>query len=195
MPEHTPVTLIYLHGFNSAPQSHKAQIMLQWFERHQARDTIYVPNLPYDPEEAIGLIEQKVQSSDNPVLVGSSLGGYYATYIANKYQLKAVLINPAVKAYDLLANYIGENKNYYTGETYCLDDNFPEQLKKFDVDVIARPQDLYVLLQTSDETLDYRQAIEKYAASSMWVEAGGSHSFDCFEKSVSSILNFLKIKL
>ena len=117
--------LIYIHGFNSSPQSNKANLLRNFAEKISLRDQIQFPQVPHDPAKAISQLEKLVKKQltspaypqdCGPCLIGSSLGGYYATWLAEKYDCRAVLINPAVKPYELFDDYLGTNKTEYSGE-------------------------------------------------------------------------------
>ena len=175
---------IYVHGFNSSPGSHKAQQFRQWMEDAGRSDELLIPTLPHWPERAVRLLEQLVeQHQDRDItLVGSSLGGFYSIYLVEKYliekyQVRAVLVNPAVRPYDLLEELLGEQGNYYTDERYILTRKHLEQLLAIDCPVLSYPQQYLLLTQTADETLDYSEAVAKLADSPQLVQQGGSHGF------------------
>lgn len=125
-----------------------------------------------------------------PVLIGSSLGGYYATWLAETFGLRAAVVNPSVRPYELLMRYLGDNANLHTDEHYELGAEHVDQLRDLEVE-IRRPEALMYLVQTGDETLDYREAVEKYTGCTGIIEAGGSHGFDDFENRIPAILEFL----
>lgn len=181
---------LYIHGFNSSPASHKAELLRRYLAARGER--CLVPHLSWVPDEAVDHLESLIgaNTNDDIVLVGSSLGGYYAAYLAERYQCKAILINPAIRPYELLRDYIGRNRNMYTGLRYTLATHHVEQLCKYEVNALTSPQQLLLLLQTGDELLDYRQALIKYQASPSIVIEGGSHGFDGFEKVMDHVINF-----
>jgi predicted esterase YcpF (UPF0227 family) len=110
------------------------------------------------------------------VVVGSSLGGFYATWFAEEFGCRAVLINPAVRPYDLLKDYVGPQRNYMTGEIQIVEPHFADDLRMLERKPM-HPQRYWALLQTGDETLDFRDALDFYAGSRMSVLEGGDHSF------------------
>ena len=171
--------VIYLHGFCSSVQSFKAQLVKQAIEA-QLEHSIFLIDLPHLPAQAISLIEAHIDTLGDAEwgVIGSSLGGYYATYLAQKYQIKAVLINPAVRAYVLLEQLLGKNKNYHSGEVFELTATHLLQLKQLYVPVISTPQDLLLLTQTGDEVLDCREGIEYYKQAKQVIIEGGNHGFD-----------------
>lgn len=194
--------LIYVHGFNSSPQSKKAHLLKSFAESISLGDQLVVPQLSSKPAEAISQLEILVkkltisptfQPGCGPSIIGSSLGGYYATWLAEKYDCRAVLINPAVKPYELFDDYLGINKNEYTGEEYELTLSHLEDLRKIEVDQITNPDRYLLMLQTGDEILDYKLAIEKYAAVPSIVEEGGSHEFMGFDRHIETVLAFCGI--
>ncbi|EAS63204.1 esterase YqiA [Photobacterium angustum] len=188
--------LIYLHGFNSSPQSLKAQQMAQYCADHRPDIKVVMPQLPSYPEEAQVYLEQLILRFKDEYkigLVGSSLGGYLCTWLSERFALPAVLINPAVKPYELLVDYLGPQQNPYSGENYVLVPQHMAQLQQLDVATIHAPQHFWVLLQEGDEVLDYRQSMMKYAESKLTVEPNGDHSFVNFERFPASIIQFLEL--
>jgi hypothetical protein len=192
----TTYKLLYLHGFNSSPQSLKAQQIGQYMSDHHCLDQLLCPQIPSVPGEARLFLEQLVEETlENYTLsfAGSSLGGYYATYLAEKYSGAAVLINPSVKPYETLRAYLGENKFYFDEGCWEFDESHIQQLEAMKVDEITDAQRYLVLLQTGDETLDYREAELKYRNSECIIEQGGDHSFVGFERYIPKIMQFSKI--
>ncbi|MDW2057753.1 YqiA/YcfP family alpha/beta fold hydrolase, partial [Vibrio sp. 506] len=137
-----PSLLLYIHGFNSSPLSMKANLMREYCAQHRPDITVIVPQLPCFPEQAAQLlldIVEQYKDDYNIGLVGSSLGGYMSTWLNAKYGFKAVVVNPAVKPYELLVDYLGEQTNPYTHETYTLEACHIDELKALDVQSIASP--------------------------------------------------------
>lgn len=184
--------VLYLHGFLSSPQSQKAQQTLAYCESIGLGERIRVPEMREGPAETIAQLHAIVdqQEADELVLMGSSLGGYYATYLSEFYKAPAVLINPAVRPYELWQEHLGENRNYYSGEIHVVTEQHIEQLKQLDVERPSNPENFRVFLQTGDETLDYRQALEKFSADHCVVHENGSHSYDDFERELPAMFDF-----
>ncbi|PTB33784.1 esterase YqiA [Photobacterium phosphoreum] len=189
-----PSLLIYLHGFNSSPSSLKAQQMLAYCREHRPDIKAIAPQLPSYPAQASQYLAQLIEQYNDHYtigVVGSSLGGYLSAWLSERYQLSAVLVNPAVTPYQLLVDYLGPQQNPYSGENYVLEPQHIDELKALDVITITQPQRLWVLLQQGDEVLDYRQAALKYAHCRLTIEANGDHSFCDFERFPATILQFL----
>ena len=188
-----PARVLYIHGFNSAPASEKAQTLLRYCSERFPALPVSVPHLSFDPDLAAGQLEDLVGASadEGPVfLVGSSLGGYYATWLAEKYALRAALINPAVSPYSSLYEaFLGWHTNTYTGEEYRITSAHADCLRSLETEV-SRPQDFLLLVQTGDEVLDYRLATEKYRGARQLVQEGGSHAFEDFEAVLPQIFRF-----
>ena len=187
--------LLYIHGFNSSPLSYKAQVMLNYCNEHRPDIKVVVPKLPSFPAQAaehlLDIVEQ-YQEHYQIALVGSSLGGYLSIWLNHLFDFRAVLINPAIKPYELLADFLGEQVNPYTQERYVLQAKHIEELKALEVS-INNVNSLWLLQQMGDEVLDYRQAVNKLVGSKQTVELGGDHSFVNFERYPQQIIDFLKL--
>ncbi|OIN29237.1 esterase YqiA [Vibrio barjaei] len=195
MTEKKPL-LLYIHGFNSSPLSVKAQVIVEYCQKHRPDIKVLVPQMPCFPQQAAELLKQLIERYQNDyqiALVGSSLGGYLSTWLNAHYGLKAVLVNPAVKPYELLLDFLGEQENPYTQERYTLEHKHIDELKRLDVPVLKKPDDFWLLQQEGDEVLDYRQAVAKYQHSKLTVEADGDHSFIGFERYPERIIEFLAL--
>jgi len=188
--------ILYLHGFNSSPQSYKAQAMLRHMQQAKLSSQLCIADIPPRPSDAEPyLLTLAAELNDRYQLsvVGSSLGGFYATWLAEQFDLRAVLINPAVMPHERLVEYLGENENYQTGETWTFTQEDIDTLESMVPTSIAHPEKYRVLLQTGDETLDYQQALQKYAGCPSIVEQGGSHEFSGFERYLDKILSFCNV--
>lgn len=187
--------LLYIHGFNSSPLSVKAKLTQGYFAKHYPQIQVQVPQIPSSPIPAKKLLENIVENAllnkEKLAFIGSSLGGYLASYLVNKYGGKAVLINPAVKPYALFEDFLGEQCNPYTNEHYQVLPEHLEQLKQMDIGAIKHPDRFMVMLQTGDETLDYREALAKYHCCEMRIEQGGDHSFVGYASHLPDICKFL----
>ena len=186
-------SLIYIHGFLSSPLSFKAQQAQHWLALHRPDISYHCPHLTPYPRAAQQTLESLVESLlPAPVyLMGSSLGGFWATWLAEKYNLRAVLINPAVHPWQFMPAYLEVDlKSYHTDDSYRLSLRHLEELKACEVDV-KRLNNYWLMVQTGDETLDYAQAVEKYHGCKQTVEQGGDHSFQGFERYLLESIEFL----
>jgi len=192
--------ILYIHGFNSSPLSIKAEQTRQYCHENFPEINFVCPQLATSPNEAISQLECIIESSnrDTWFLIGSSLGGYFSSYLAHKYQLSAVLVNPAIKPFDLLEDYIGEQENPYTNIIYQVTKQHMIDLKTIEQSAPnfddEQKNNYLVMVQTGDEVLDYQQAVEKYQHCRLIVEQGGDHSFIGFEQKLPIIADFLQLK-
>jgi hypothetical protein len=185
-----PTTLVYLHGFNSAPQSTKAQVLKQLLEARGMGARFACPKLPHLPDDAIAAIEAECgRHPDGVTLVGSSLGGFYATHLAEKHGCRAVLLNPAVLPQVDLEQYLGLQRNLYTGEEYDLTPAHLAQWRALATQTV-HPERYLLIVETGDEVLDYRQAVAKYAGAEQVVITGGDHMLRSFPQHLDRILAF-----
>lgn len=183
--------ILYIHGFNSSAQSGKARIMGEWMAARGLAESYVCPDLPDRPAAAIALLEGLISSASAPVkLVGSSLGGFYATYLAERHDLKAVLVNPCVACHTKLAEYVGQTqKNWHTGAEYLFTADYLADLQPLAL-TPARSANYLLLVETGDEVLDYREAVAFYAGARQVVLEGGDHGFTRFADFLPDILAF-----
>ena len=190
-----PKALVYIHGFLSSPLSIKAQQTGSYLKSTRSAVHYSVPSLPNYPGEAMHILEAEVatlkQQFDQIALIGSSLGGFFASYLAEKHDLKAVLINPSVRPYNLIDKFKGENTNPYTHETFTLNSGHVDELRAMEVNPSA--QRYWLLSQTEDEVLDYREGVDWYADARQTVESGGDHSFINYDRHLPEIIKFLHL--
>jgi uncharacterized protein len=187
------VTVIYIHGFNSSALSHKAGLVRSRMEALGRADEFACPELPHRPAEAIAVLERLVLASpEDTALIGSSLGGYYATWLAETHGVRAVLANPAVRPYELLKDAVGAQTNLYTGARYEFTERHLAELRALEVQRIT-PDRYLLIVRTGDEVLDYRQAVARYRGAEAIVEQGGDHGFGDFDRYLDRTLAFLRI--
>lgn len=186
--------LLYLHGFDSSAQSLKARQTRAWAAQHSPQLQLHFPNLPNNPEKALILLEKTVENChDKPGLIGSSMGGFFATVLSERYGLAAVLINPAVHPHRLLRHYLGPRRNPQTGESYELTPAHMDILRVMETPV-THPERLLVLLKKGDETLDYRLAEQWYHGCTLQIDEGGDHAFTDYEQRLPAIFAFLQAR-
>ena len=182
--------LLYLHGFRSSPASRKVTVLREHLAARGLGDRLAAPALSHVPAQAIAQAEALIAAGDGPfTMVGSSLGGYYATWLAEKFELRAVLINPAVVAPVSLDAYVGTQTNLYTGESFEFTAAHVEQLRALEVPTVT-PARYLLMIETGDEVLDYRHAVARYVGSRQIVLGGGDHSFSRFPEFLGQILEF-----
>lgn len=185
----TPVNaVLYLHGFNSASASPKARLVKGTCESlariSGRRLDCLTPDLPHRPRDALDCAEDALSelsgasAADGILLVGSSMGGFLATCLAERHGLRAVLINPAVKPARFVADYLGQTLvNAYTGDTFTIDNAHFDQLNAMEWERIVHPERYLLLLGSADETLDCRDALHAYAGCRTLIHPGGDHGF------------------
>jgi predicted esterase YcpF (UPF0227 family) len=181
--------ILYLHGFNSSPQSHKSQLLGRYLAQRGLASQYACPTLAPRASVAIREIEKLIGRSSSLCFVGSSLGGFYATYLAEKHDAKAVLINPAIDPHVGLRAYLGPQKNLHTGEPYELTEGHLEEWQRLFVPRIT-PSRYWLIVETGDEVLDYRKAVERYSGARQTVIEGGDHSLQSFPQHMQAIVQF-----
>ncbi len=177
--------VIYIHGFNSSPASIKARLLK---ERLGGGVEFAAPALPQRPAEAAALLDALAARHPGAAYVGSSLGGYYATYLAEKHGARAVLVNPAVRPYELLRQALGTQKNLHTGAEYEFTGQHLAELAALEVPAITRPERYLLMVETGDEVLDYREAVARYRGCRQLVVEGGDHGFSDFASYLDVVL-------
>ncbi|MCC7041165.1 MAG: alpha/beta fold hydrolase [Burkholderiales bacterium] len=188
-------TIVYLHGFRSAPASIKAQRLHGAVDAMPAarRPRLHIPALTHGPAAAVAAVTHWVEAhvgDDRLTFVGSSLGGFYATHLAERFEARAVMINPAVNPARDLAPWIGIQTNLYTGEAFEVTAAHFGELAALAVPRISRPDRYLLLVETGDEVLDYREAVVHYGGAWQYVRGGGDHSYTDFEAQIPTILRF-----
>ncbi|ARS47445.1 esterase [Ectopseudomonas mendocina] len=186
-------SILYIHGLNSSPASHKACQLSGAMTRLGLAQQLRVPALHHHPRQAMLQLQALVAELGAPLLVGSSLGGYYATYLAEQHGLKALLINPAVRPHLRFDGYLGPQRNYYSDETWDLTEDHIHALAELEVPPPNDPARYQVWLQTGDETLDYRDAERYYRGCALRIQAGGDHGFQGFAERLPILFAFAGI--
>ena len=188
--------IAYLHGFNSSPASIKGRQLGRAIDAlpRDERPEYFLPQLSHRPSEAMRAVtawaERRQASAGALTFIGSSLGGFYATWLAERYGARAVLINPAIHPDIDLKPHLGLQRNLYTGEEYELRPREIEELEALRIAKITRPERYLLLVQAGDEVLDYRVAVRVYAGAWQCVQGGGDHGFRDFEPQIPAVLRF-----
>lgn len=190
------INILYIHGFNSSPLSMKAELTRNFFAKNYPEINFHCPQIASSPHSAVAQLKAIITLKPQAtwLLIGSSLGGYFASYLAETYQAKAVLINPAVKPFELMEGYLGEQVNPYTNEYYQVKAQHIVELKMLEQKKISNNNYL-VMVQTGDEVLDYQQAVEKYRQCQLAIVQGGDHSFIDYENTLPNIASFFNLPL
>ena len=181
--------LIYIHGFNSSPASSKAQLVKARLEAMGQGTRFLAPAMPHSPAQAASLLDGLAKRHPGAALIGSSLGGYYATWLAEKHDLRAALLNPAVRPYELLSAYLGVQQNLYTGERYEFSARHVEELRALETGAIT-PDRYLLVAATGDEVLDYRAAVARYRGCRQIVIEDGDHGLSDFAAHADAVLEF-----
>ena len=185
--------LIYIHGFNSSPASAKARVLKGGLDALGRGAEFTAPALPHSPAQAAAVLDTLAARNPGAALVGSSLGGYYATWLAEKCGLKAVLLNPAVRPYELLAPLVGRQKNLHTGEEYDFTTQHVAEMQALEVERI-HPERYLLIVAAGDEVLDYQQAVTRYRGCRQLVIAGSDHGLSDFADYLDLVLGFCGIQ-
>lgn len=182
---------LFIHGFTSSAQSTKAQQLRNWLTLQGRENEWVCPDLPIDPAAAIAMLSEIIeQSPQPPKLVGSSLGGFYATVLAARYNLKAVVINPAVHAGLVLRQAIGPQKSWHSEELMEFTQANVDSLNAMDLLAPAEPDNIFLMAEKDDETLDWQAAGDYYRDCHQLIFRGGNHSFTRFQEVLELIDRF-----
>ena len=186
------MNILYLHGFRSSPQSSKARLMASHFATTEHR--FLCPQLPASPaysiELACELIEDRGDAANDWALIGSSLGGFYATHLAEKYGCRAALLNPAIAPASDLGEYVGELTRFHSDDTFEWKAEYLYQLDELRIEKITQPERYFLLAATGDEVLDWRLMRDHYAGAKQHIIEGGDHAISDFEKYVEQVVAF-----
>ncbi len=156
--------ILYLHGFLSSPGSAKArQVQAALRQRGRAGDFL-CPQLPVSPRSAaeVALALAQLEEPDALCCIGSSLGGYYATWLAERAGCRAVLLNPAVRPYELLEGRLGWQTDY-TGQRVEVRAEFLDELRALEVAALTRPERCLLIAATGDEVISHEDMVARYA--------------------------------
>ena len=190
--------LLYLHGFRSSPQSTKARQFGDWVRAHRPDIHWWCPQLPPSPREAIALLVQG--TADWPLahtaVVGSSLGGFYGTVLAEQWDepARVVLLNPAVHPARDLAHQIGEIRAWHSEERFFFRPEFIAELQAMTPAAITRLQRYVAVIAKGDEVLDWREMAARYAGCTLHLLEGGDHALSDFEASFAAVRDFLGLE-
>jgi uncharacterized protein len=188
--------ILYLHGFRSSPQSRKAQQIRSALTARGRADDYLCPLLPASPREAVGIARRAVEREDPAglCLIGSSLGGYYATWLAERIGCRAVLLNPAITPYDDLKAHLGPQPVFFSTDEIDMKPAYLDELHALDTPCITQPDRYFLVAATGDEVIDYRAMVAKYAGCRQLVIAGSDHQIHDFAQYLDEVLRFCGIQ-
>ena len=192
----TPTHLLYLHGFRSSPRSFKAQRLQAWLAAHRPEVHWWCPQLPPSPRAAMALVREGIEAwpAASSAVLGSSLGGFYATAVAQATGWPAVLLNPAVDPARDLAAYIGELTAFHDPEQhFFFRAEYVDELRDLVVPAITHPERFFAVIAKGDEVLDWREMAARYAGAQMRLLEGGDHALTDFDEHLPRILSFLRL--
>jgi len=189
------MNIIYLHGFKSSPLSVKGQQLAEYCRCYSSYN-VHLPDLNQPPRQVLAQVSKLIDELSDVGLIGSSLGGFYATQLVAKCGVPAVLINPAMRPWQLFRNLFGtEHIPYKVTDQWTLDDAQLNYLENIATPFVQDANKIMVLLQQGDEVLDYRDAERYYSAAShtslIMTEMHGNHAMEDFMDKIPMILEFL----
>jgi predicted esterase YcpF (UPF0227 family) len=190
-----PGRLIYLHGFRSSPQSFKARLMAARLQALGRGDDFFCPSLPVSPREAIAAILADLEPQPRDTLIGSSLGGFYATWLAEQCGCRAVLLNPAVHPAVGLASQVGEHSLYHGGGHFRFERHYLDELRALQVPAISRAQRYFLVAATGDEVLDWREMVAHYPGARQRIIQGSDHGLSDFADYQDEVLAFAGVDI
>ncbi|MES2316749.1 MAG: YqiA/YcfP family alpha/beta fold hydrolase [Pseudomonadota bacterium] len=184
--------ILYLHGFRSSPKSFKARVVGVRMLELGLSDKLLCPQLPASPNEAIALALKLVDGvpAAELAIVGSSLGGYYATHLAERLGCRAVLLNPAVVPLKDLEQHVGVTTQYHSDQPFEFKREYIDELRALAVPAITQPERYFLIAATGDEVLDYRDMLAHYAGAKQHVIDGSDHAISEFKQYVDEVLDF-----
>jgi len=186
--------LVYLHGFNSSPQSVKGRKLVAAAMCRPEPPHCHVPALHDRPALAMrdvcSWVDERADKLGPLTFIGSSLGGYYATWLAEKYDARAVVINPAVRPFVNLRAHFGAQQNLYTGERYELTEEHFTELQALWIERLTWPERYFLLMRAGDEVLDWKEAVARYAGAWQFIAGGGTHGWEDIDAEIPAMLRF-----
>ncbi|MDA1331593.1 MAG: alpha/beta fold hydrolase [Proteobacteria bacterium] len=184
---------IYIHGFNSSSSSLKAKVLARLIQERHSNIEFWCPDLSHWPEKAVACLLDRISAHPikDVMLVGSSLGGFYGTYLSHRVGCRSVLINPAITPHTGLLNHVGQQKNLYTGEEYEFTNEHLRQLERLYVKEIKRVEKLFLVHTTGDELLDWKTAARRFDGCRRLIVGGSDHGFTNFEDYADIVLSHL----
>ena len=187
--------ILYLHGFRSSPLSMKSRLLAAQMQALGRSEEWRCPQLPASPKLAIGLALSLVKDvpAEQLTIIGSSLGGYYATWLAEQLGCRAVLLNPAIVPLLDLEQHVGVTTAFHSDEPFEFKRDYIEELRAYAVPAITQPERYFLLAATGDEVLDYRDMVAHYAGARQTIIEGSDHGISGFAGYLAPVLQFCGI--
>lgn len=188
--------LLYLHGFRSSPSSFKAQRLHAWLQAKRPDVHWWCPQLPPSPRAAIELLRAGTAHwpAATSAVLGSSLGGFYATVLAEDTGWRAVLMNPAVDPARDLAAYVGQVSAFHTPEQHFeFRAEFVDQLRAMRPRTISRPERYFAIIAKGDELLDWREMLARYPGAKVRLLDGSDHALSDYDDHQPHLLRYLQL--
>lgn len=188
--------LLYLHGFRSSPRSTKAQKVAARVRERHPQVQWWCPQLPASPRLAMDMVMQGIAAwpHGSMAVVGSSLGGFYATFVAESTHCRAVLLNPAIDPARDLAKYEGEQTAWHDpNERFVFEPRFVDELRALECGPVARPQNYFAVIAKGDEVLDWREMTGRYPGVKVKLLEGGDHALSDFDQHIDEVFAFLDL--
>lgn len=186
--------LLYLHGFRSSPASFKARLLADRMTRLGRSADFFCPALPVSPMLAVRGILEDFAPRPQDILIGSSLGGFYATWLAERSGARAVLLNPAVAPASGLRAYVGQHKNFHDEGSFRFEEHYLDELRALDVPMITFARRYFLIAATGDELLDWRQMARHYPGARQHIIEGSDHSLSDFADYMDEVLAFAGVE-
>ena len=188
--------VVYLHGFRSSPNSSKA---VKTKEAIKALSTMsnpihwYCPQLLASPKQSMDMVIEYIQANpvDRLIVIGSSLGGFYANYLAERYQCKAVTLNPAVRAPRELAPHVGVMTAYDSDEPFDFRPEYIDELCALQVERLTRPENYFLIAAKGDELLDWKEMVDFYSGAQQLVLEGSDHGISEYSEYLPQVMRFI----
>lgn len=185
--------ILYLHGFRSSPSSLKSRLLAARLAELGLSHLWRCPMLPVSPFEAVELAQATVAGAREVTVIGSSLGGYFATWLAEKHGWRAVLLNPAVLPQRDLSAYLGEQPLWHGGGSIIVTPRHIDELRMLTLPSVTRPERYYLIAATGDEVLDYREMLAHYPSVRTKLIEGSDHGISEFAEYVDDVLAFCDV--
>jgi uncharacterized protein len=188
-------TILYAHGFKSSSRSRKVTQLREYIQERGIVARLITPDLSFEPVVALAQLMSACEgiATTDLTIVGSSLGGFYAVATAEKLGCRAVLLNPSIRPFDTLQQYLGVQTNIYTGEKFEFNSIHIAQLKTMFVSRLTKPSRYLLMVETGDEVLDYSAAVDYYQGAKQLVIPGGDHELKSFPQHIETVLQFAGI--